>query len=421
MSTIVSILTPLGEGGIGVVALFGSHALDIANRIFRGTRVKDLTTLPSGRICHGFIVDAAGPVDEVIVHVSRGSTPVSDLVEINCHGGIVPVRKVLELCVQQGAHEAPPEDFVVRISAERCGLDRIQQDALRELPRARTEMAALVLLDQFNGALSSALRAIIARLESSAKADEDVIHRLQELIDSASLGVALTRPRRLVVVGKPNVGKSTLVNALLAEERTLVHHLPGTTRDAVASMVEIAGVPFELVDTAGIRQFCAEHAGASEAKPSLYLEMLGIEQTWREVAQADLLLVLLDRSRPADVDDARILAAVHDRDRIIVLTKIDLPPALDLGVLGEIAATPACAICAKTGEGLDALCQCILTRIGYRRYEPGRPMPFTDTQVRALKSALTALKESAAHGGAAIRTGLSHIQSLFSSEDYPPK
>jgi tRNA modification GTPase len=417
--TIATILTPLGEGGIGVVGLLGPQAIHVANRFFRGTRVKDLAVLPSGRICHGFVHDESGPVDEVIVHVSRGQTPKMDIVEVNCHGGVVPVRKVLALCLHEGAVEAKPDEFMRR-SAQREGLDAIQREALLLLPKARTSLAALVLLDQLNGALSNAVRSHVERLEKClrqkgaalARATKEVARDLDELLAVAPLGMALTRPRRLVVVGKPNVGKSTLVNALLAEERVLVHHLPGTTRDAVATMVEISGVPFELVDTAGVRESSARggpasgggHECRSKLRPACLrdlgepylerheLEMLGVEQTWREVAEADLILMLLDRSRPLDAEDAHIMAALRNRDVIFVVTKTDLPQGFNPVTLKKAARAPVCMISAKTGVGLDSLCKIILTRVGWAPHKPGRPIPFTERHAQCIRTAAELLR-----------------------------
>jgi tRNA modification GTPase len=380
-ATLTAILTPLGEGGIGVVGLLGPRAVEIANAVFRGTRVKDLRALPSGRICHGFVHDETGPVDEVIVHLSRGSAPESNLVEINCHGGIVPVRKVLSVCLRRGATEAAPEEFARRACAEREGLDLVQQEAWSLLPNAHTLPAALVLLDQIAGALSDSLRSQVGRLE--ALDVNEVSKELQDLLARAPFGIALMQPRRLVVVGKPNVGKSTLVNTLLAEERVLVHHLPGTTRDAVAALVEISGVPFELVDTAGLRE--SGH----------HLEMLGVEQTWREVAEADILLLLLDSSQPLDADDAHVLAALRARDVIFVVTKTDLPEAFDRSVVEKAARAPLCIISARTGAGIESLCRVILQRVGFAPHEPGRAVPFTARQVEALRAAAEILKEAA--------------------------
>ena len=462
MKTIASILTPLGEGGIGVVGLLGPQAIAVANGCFRGTRVKDLRELPSGRICHGFIHDENGPADEVIVHVSHGETPESDFIEINCHGGIVPVRKVLALCLRQGATEAAPDEFLAHLSrlpGRNAPLgrlyDSIQREALLCLPKARTTLAALVLLEQVHGALSNALRSCVERLQNLSRADnprkvvEDVAAETQRLIENARFGLALTQPRHLVVVGKPNVGKSTLVNALLAEDRVLVHHLPGTTRDAVATMVEISGVPFELVDTAGIRESGHE------------LEMLGMEQTWREVAAADLILLLLDASRPLDINDAHILSVLAGRNVIFVVTKCDLPPYFNLDVLRNAAKAPLCEMSAPSGEGLDTLCQAILSRVGFKPRtesekkqiwnppslklrraseasgeggsgtqekeqqrnkqisecaepgDPGQAVPFTEAQAQALQQAADIFKECPAPDSPRIGKAIEALRDLF--------
>ncbi len=432
--TIVAILTPLGEGGIGVVGLLGPQATSIAGPLFRGSRVKDLTSAPSERLAHGYIHDETGPLDEVIVHVSRfppsqgvESTQVPcgqsavELIEINCHGGVVAVRKVLELCRARGATEVTANEFAADLAAYK-GLDAIQREALVALVQARTQLAALVLLDQLNGALSRVVRSMADRLEDlrADRAPADVAHDLamaiEALLRDSRLGVSLVQPRRLVVVGKPNVGKSTLVNNLVAEDRVLVHPLPGTTRDAVATMVEISGVPFELVDTAGIRELPAGEAvaGPSGGAQTHQLEMLGIEQTWREVAAADIILALLDNSRPLDGNDARILAALQEHNVIFVMTKTDLPGAFDLSVVTQAARAPICFISAQTGAGVDTLCHAILERVCFVPYEPARPVPFTPRQTAALHSAAQALRARSRRS-----TGLiTHVlHSLLSGEE----
>jgi tRNA modification GTPase len=294
------------------------------------------------------------------------------------------------------------------------------------LPKAPTTLAALVLLDQLNGALSNALRSCIERLEDLAGVDnprkvvEDVAAETQRLLESARFGLALTHPRHLVVVGKPNVGKSTLVNTLLAEDRVLVHHLPGTTRDAVATMVEISGVPFELVDTAGIREVplsvTGTASGAEGATKQSHLEMLGIQQTWREVAGADIILLLLDASRPLDINDAHILSVLAGRNVIFVVTKCDLPPYFNLDVLRNAAKAPLCGICAPTGEGLDALCRTILSRVGLKPRDPGQAVPFTEAQAQALQQAADIFKECPAPESPRIGEAIGILRGLFAKQ-----
>jgi len=365
--TLAGIVTPLGEGGIGVVLLAGPNALRIASQVFRGTKVGDISRMLDNRLCHGTVRDAGGVVDEVILRLK--STPRrGHIIEINCHGGIVAVRRVLSLLIERGARQALPEELL------HCALgiesaDAVRCEAAKELMRVRTLLCARMLLDQFHGALSGELK----RLLDGEPSREDLLR----LLRTADFGIGLCIPRRIVIAGKPNVGKSTLFNRLLQEDRAIVHDLPGTTRDALAEEIEIAGVPFELIDTAGIRRTKHE------------VEMLGVKTTEKEIAEADIVLLVLDATRPLDADDERLMRITAPLKTITVLNKTDKATAGDLARLGT-AVQAACRISALTGDGLRELNDRIHEMSGARCYVPGRPVVFTKRQRSLLEAALQA-------------------------------
>lgn len=365
--TIAAIVTPIGEGGIGVVQILGPDAVAIVERIFRPTRPRRLPSVEEGRLCHGFIHDRNGPIDEVILRVC----PQARLAEINCHGGIAAVRKIHDLVLRSGAVGAPPEDLLVETMGR--GLDETRREAIRRLPQAATRLAAAMLLGQCAGALSRRLAELLR-----APAAGDLLAGLEALLRTADYGIGLCVPRKIVVVGKPNVGKSTLVNALLREDRVLVHHLPGTTRDAIAEMADLRGVPFELVDTAGIRQARDE------------IEALGVAESRRQIGAADILLLVLDLAAPLGPEDRDLLALTAHRNVIVAANKADRPPAWGAD---EIAGTPVLRLSALDGRGLEQIEDEIAARCGVGAYRPEEPIVFTQRQRGLLESACEALRE----------------------------
>jgi tRNA modification GTPase len=362
--TIVAVATPPGAGALAVVRVSGERAFSIADAIFRcRTRPADA---PPRTVLLGEILGEAGEiVDEVLL--VRFPAPHSytgeDSIEISCHGGPYLVRRIVERVRSAGARLAEPGEFTRR--AFRSGrIDLAQAEAVADLVRARTEGAARSALRQLRGGLSgrvSALREALLDLLAEVEADldfapeEDVPRydgtRAREIVERAAAEVdGLVREGergrivrdgvRAVIVGKPNSGKSTLFNAFLGEDRAIVSSEPGTTRDFLEGETEIGGILFRLVDTAGVR----EGARGVEGE--------GIRRARKEGEEADLLIVVLDRSAPLSAEDRALLDETKGRKRVVVLAKSDLPRRC-----GDAPAAAAARVevSALRGDGMDAL------------------------------------------------------------------
>ncbi len=360
--TIVAISTPIGEGGIGIVRLSGPMASPILERLFVPTSAAPVQVR---RLHHGHVVDPATGerVDEVLaVYMPAPQTYTrQDVVEINGHGGIVPLRQILELCLHQGARLAGAGEFTVRAFLN-GRLDLAQAEAVLDVVQAKTEAALRAAVDQLDGRLSDQVRALRATLldalawvEASIDFDVDDLPsrdltlelaqaaaRLEALLTNAERGIIYRQGIRVAIVGRPNVGKSSLLNRLLGTSRAIVTEIPGTTRDTLEETLNVQGIPVILVDTAGI--------AAAARDP---VERLGIERSRAALAQADLALLVLDVSEPLTEADWAIAALLDSKPAIAVLNKIDRLDAAPLPPSG--LPLPSVPLSALTGEGLDAL------------------------------------------------------------------
>lgn len=408
LDTIAAISTPPGEGGIGIVRLSGPEALAIASRIFVPRRPRDLRQSPGFRMYLGMIVDGAGgrPVDEVLVSVMRAprSYTGEDVVEINCHGGMVPVRRTLELVLREGARLAGPGEFTRRAFLH-GRIDLAQAEAVLDVIRARTRAGLELAVRQIEGKLSRRIQeaeqeliGIMASLEASIdfplEVDEpeggellrrlaDLRAQLEELIRGSSQGRILREGIKVAIVGRPNVGKSSLLNGLLGEERAIVTEVPGTTRDLISEAANIRGIPVELVDTAGIRETAD------------LVEQLGVERSRQALAQADVVLLVVDGSQGADAADAQLAAAVGDRPGILVYNKMDLvggdkPEAGDWLPSGWRQVYTS----AKEGWGLEELQAMIAEMVLGGEVSPGTEVLVTRARHQAaLEKAVRALEQ----------------------------
>lgn len=310
-----SLMTPLGEGGIGIVALWGPGSVEVLEQVFVGTK-RRASQIPSGAIAHGTIRRAGEVLDEVIVarlEPEERGVPGPHF-EVNCHGGVVAVQAVLRRLSEAGATVVRSSELVAASPAESGPLSGggIKARALAQLPRAPTRLAAAMLLHQAEGALSRELTAVAELLD--AQDGHRAAAQLRELLATAKLGRALLKPPKVALLGPPNVGKSTLLNALLEEERVIVHQEPGTTRDVVAETVSLGGVPFELLDSAGIR--AAEDEVEREA----------VERAARLARQCEVALLIFDvREDPARALDL-VPTLRPDARSIVVGNKTDLLP-----------------------------------------------------------------------------------------------
>lgn len=364
--TIAAVSTPLGEGGIGMVRLSGSDAVAVAEALFSSPRGKRLADAPSHTILHGFALhpETGAPLDEVLVTVMRAPKTYTreDVVEINCHGGLIATTAVLQALLRSGARLAEPGEFTRRAFLN-GRIDLAQAEAVIDVIRAKTAEAERLALRQLEGRLSERIAALQDRItelcalvEVHIDFPEDEIEPVskEEMFGAmAAIGAELAKLSRsydegrffregisAALVGKPNVGKSSLLNALLEKDRAIVTELPGTTRDVIEDCLNINGLPLRIMDTAGIRE--THHLAERE----------GVKRSLKAIEGADLVIAVLDGSRPLDDADREVLRRIGHKRMLVALNKCDLPsPPLSL----PEAVGDAVRVSARTGEGLDAV------------------------------------------------------------------
>ena len=376
--TIAAISTPIGEGGIGIVRLTGPDSIALVDELFRSPRGVALRDVATHTLHYGRIVVDDRTVDEVLVSVLRAPRTYTreDVVEINCHGGGVASRAVLDAVLHAGARMAERGEFTKRAFLNgRISLD--QAKAVLDVVRARTALGLEAAVDRLGGRFSDALDSvrralaeILADLEveidyPDLDADvEAVLPRIDGLCERVDRMLAQSEQGRIVregltiaIVGRPNVGKSALLNALLAEERAIVTPIPGTTRDTVEEEASLGGIPVRWVDTAGLR------------RPSDPIEAEGIERTERAIDRSDLVLCLVDRSEPLTAEDREILVRVWGVPSILVVNKTDLPSRLGEDLQDPLDRTglgtfiDRIDVSARTGDGIGALTDVIVERL----------------------------------------------------------
>jgi tRNA modification GTPase len=363
--TIAAIATPLGgEGGIGVIRLSGPDSLRIINSIFRSSSKEPFL---SHQVRHGWVVDNSKMIDQVMVTYmeSPKSYTGENVIEISCHGGGTVLKHVLDLAVKAGARAASRGEFTKRAFLN-GKLDLAQAESVIDLIKARTKECALFAASQLKGALSSStndvrssLINLIAEIEASidfpdeisdidyGSAEKSIIsasNTIKKLIDTAYLGKIYREGMSLAIAGKPNVGKSSLLNALVKEERAIVTEEPGTTRDVIEETLNIGGIPARVLDTAGIRH--------TDSKT----EKIGIDRALHAIDASDMVLLVLDLSRPFSEEDMALMDKTKGHRRLIVLNKADLPHKLDKQtVIKKDRDAKTVEISALSGEGIGDL------------------------------------------------------------------
>lgn len=368
--TIAAISTPPGEGAISIVRLSGDEALAIADRMYHSGS-KCLLEVPSHTIHYGHILDPATNqlIDEVMVTVLKAPKTFTreDIVEINCHGGMVVTNQILQLALRQGARLAEPGEFTKRAFLN-GRVDLSQAEAVMDLIRAKTDKAMNLALNQLDGNLSHLIRSLRQEiLETLAQVEVNIdypeyddveelttrlllekAHQVQGQIDqlllTAQQGKILREGLSTAIIGRPNVGKSSLLNYLLDEEKAIVTEIAGTTRDVIEEYVNVRGVPLKLIDTAGIRD------------TEDVVEKIGVERSKKALAEADLILLVLNQSEALTAADRELLRLTADNKRIILLNKTDLPAQLNLDSEAELLGdSPLFAISVLEKAGLDQL------------------------------------------------------------------
>lgn len=341
--TIVAISTTLGESGIGIVRLSGKEAIMIADKIFKAKSNKSLSAVPTFSVHYGYIIDKTNGnvIDEVIVNVMKAPRTYTreDVVEINCHGGIIPLKKVLQLCISAGARLALPGEFTKRAFLN-GRIDLAEAEAVIDIIKSKTNESLKAAVLQLKGKLSKEinriseeLKKICSQVEANIEFPEEevettdmekvknslnnILQKINDLTDSYEEGRILREGIKTAIIGKPNVGKSSLLNELLEEERAIVTHVPGTTRDIIEESLNIEGIPFIIVDTAGIRH------------STDFIEKKGIERAFQSIEEADLILFMVDNSTDLSEEDYRIIEEIRNKNVIVVINKIDLPARLN--------------------------------------------------------------------------------------------
>jgi tRNA modification GTPase len=366
--TIAAISTPVGQGGIGIVRISGPRSLEIAETIFRSGKASRLTDKRSGSLLYGHIINPVDKtsVDEVLLTIMRSpnSYTKEDVVEINCHGGLISVKRTLETVLAQGARLADPGEFTKRAFLN-GRINLTQAEAVFDVITAKTEESMKLALEQLQGGLSEKLANIRKKLidiGASAEAyidfpEDDIetktslqvrgqLAEVKEELDGLSATFQEARFFRdglaVAIVGKPNVGKSSLLNVLLKKDRAIVTELPGTTRDLIEDYLNINGLPIRIMDTAGIRN--------SEE----LVEKEGIRRSLDAINKADFIIALLDGSTPLEEDDLQLMELIRGKKAVIVINKSDLPTRIPLENIRK-KGREYLLISALSGEGVEKL------------------------------------------------------------------
>lgn len=366
--TIAAISTPPGEGAISIVRMSGEEAVSIAQKVFSG---KDLTQAKSHTINYGHIVDPKTheEIDEVMVSLMLAPKTFTreDVVEINCHGGIVATNRILQLLLVNGARLAEPGEFTKRAFLH-GRIDLTQAESVMDLIRAKTDRSMKIALNQLDGNLSHLIDSlrkdildVLAQVEVNIDYPEyddveemttkllkekaiEIKQRIEQLLKTASQGKIMREGLATALVGRPNVGKSSLLNHLLHEDKAIVTDVAGTTRDVIEEYVNVSGVPLKLIDTAGIRE--------TDDK----VEKIGVERSKKAIEQSDLVLLVLNAAESLTKEDLELIRLTNDKKRIIILNKTDLEEKLDRKELAKISENaPVYATSILKNEGVEAL------------------------------------------------------------------
>lgn len=349
--TICAVATALGEGGIAIIRISGDKVLDIIAKVFKSVKNDDIKNMKTYTMKYGHIydIDTKELIDEVIISFMKGpkSFTAEDVVEINCHGGVVSTNKVLETIIKAGARLAEPGEFTKRAFLN-GRIDLSQAEAVIDIIRAKTDLAMKSALMQSTGHLSKQINKlreymlnVLALVEFAVdftEDDEEIdpsiplkvreslemgIDEMKVLLRGADEGKLIREGLSLAIVGKPNVGKSSLLNALLREKRAIVTDIAGTTRDIIEEYINLDGIPVKIIDTAGIRE------------TEDVVERIGVERSKEKLQEADLVLLVLDYSRELEAEDKEIIESIGNKKSIAVLNKIDLEAKLNSDIIDE--------------------------------------------------------------------------------------
>jgi len=364
--TIAAISTPIGQSGIGIVRISGEDALAVADKIFVSKDGKKSSSFKTHTTHYGWIVEKKEIIDEVILTIMRApkSYTKEDIVEINCHGGVVALRRVLDLVLENGCRLAEPGEFTKRAFLN-GRIDLAQAEAVLDIIRAKTDSALKIGTEQLKGALSFQINQIrdisldtLSVLEANIDFPEEEISSvdlkeisqklcrinniLKEILESSKHGRVLREGILIAICGKPNVGKSSLLNALLKQERSIVTSIPGTTRDTIEEIIDIRGIPLRIVDTAGI------------IEPQDLIEKKAVERSKRYINLADLAILLFDGSKRLTKEDEVLIRKLKKKTVVAIINKIDLKQKIEKDEILRRFKYVIC-ICAKKVQNINLL------------------------------------------------------------------
>ena len=367
--TITAISTAMSDSGIGIVRMSGPEAFEIADRIYKGK--KQLSSQESHTVHYGWIKDGEDTIDEVLVILMRGphSYTGEDTVEINCHGGVFVVRKILETVLKNGARAAEPGEFTKRAFLN-GRMDLSRAEAVIDVIHSKNEFALKNSVSQLRGSIQRKIQAMRDEIlyhtayiesalddpehisldgyaESLVEKTEKLLKELKKLINTADNGRKIQEGIRTVIVGKPNAGKSSLLNVLVGEDRAIVTDIEGTTRDILEEHIQLNGVSLNIVDTAGIRQ------------TEDVVEKIGVDRARNQAEEADLIIFVVDASRNLDENDFEIMRMIEDKNVIVLLNKSDLKTMVTPKMVKEHLDKPMIEISAKEEEGIYELEQTV--------------------------------------------------------------
>ncbi len=367
--TITSISTPMGEGAIGIVRLSGPEAVEIGDKLYKGK--KKLKDVPSHTINYGHIIDPETDevVEEVMISVLRAPKTFTreDIIEINCHGGILTINRILELTMTHGARMAEPGEYTKRAFLN-GRIDLSQAEAVMDFIRSKTDRASKVAMNQIEGRLSDLIKRqrqslleILAQVEVNIDYPEyddvedattefllaqskKIKNEIDQLLETGTQGKIMREGLSTVIVGKPNVGKSSMLNNLIQDNKAIVTEVAGTTRDVLEEYVNVRGVPLRLVDTAGIRD------------TEDIVEKIGVERSRKALSEADLILFVLNNNEPLTEEDRTLYEVIKNEDAIVIVNKTDLKRRLDIEeVKTMIGDTSLIQTSMLKQEGIDEL------------------------------------------------------------------
>lgn len=405
LSAIAAISTPLGTGGVGIIRISGKNATEIVDRIFVSVNGKKLSSSKGYRAYFGRIFDGETAVDEVVCLVFRAphSYTGEDVVEINCHGGVVLLKKILRLVLQNGAQAAAPGEFTKRAFLN-GKLDLSEAESVMTLISAQGEQGANAAFNQLEGSLSrkiekinSSLLSLAAHIAAWVDYPDDEIEELGNnelyrtiynahlelcaLLSNFDSGMAVTNGVEAAIVGKPNVGKSTLMNLLTGYDRSIVTEIEGTTRDVVEETVNLNGCILRISDTAGMRE------------TGDIVEKLGVERSRKKLERAAIVFAVFDLSKPLSDEDKELIDECKDKNVIPIVNKTDLEPRLDVDYIKNKLGSPL-FISAKSGDGYNELCDRVAELIGTKNFDTTSAMLVNERQRICCQKASDALKDA---------------------------